>query len=287
MSSRYSIAPAAAMRDARVTLVGKAILSLLGTYTDAQGWCHPTQATLAEHLGVSREYVQRTIRTLVQIGYIETRSFSASRRGRVALEYRVKTDLPDEVVQAAEKSRCEPDVISSSQRPSKPLKEAVVIHSSQRADVISSSQRKEDSSLRSESSNDPNKKKSPKWPDGFEEAWSRWPQRTRSSKKDASTAWAAKLKAHGAPALAAAVDAYLASDDAKRQGGKFVPAFERWIAKRLESWVEQSARLTLVHSVADEAEFQRRWLAAGNDPLPEWANDPQPQDLFQATGSKP
>lgn len=264
-SPRYSIAPAAAYRDKRLTPVAKTLLGTLGTFTERNGWSHPKQSELADSLGVSREYVSRTLRTLVQLGYVETRSFTESRRGRVALEYRVRTDLPDEMVQAAENSRCEPDVISSSHRLDKSLKRAVVIQSSQRADVISSSHRYIESSLREDNSLSKNKH----FPENFAEAWERYPQRKRSSKHKSAQAWAAATRAHGAPAVLAAFDAYLGSPDARRDNAQYVPAMERWLRDRLESWVEIAAgKPAVVASGAGEdwAGFVAIWRETGRWP---------------------
>jgi hypothetical protein len=248
MNPRYSVAPAAAYRDPRVSPVGKALIGLLGAQNEKNGWIHPKQSELAAALGVSREYVSRTLRTLVSFGYVETRSFTASRRGRVALEYRVRTDLPDEMVQAADFSRCEPDVISSSHRLDKSLKTAVVIQGSQRADVISSSHRNIESTLRVDKLSTKNKH----FPENFVEAWSRWPQRGRSSKRKAAEAWAAANRAHQPAAVLSAFDAYLVSPDARRDAGQYVPALERWMRDRLDTWLELSAGKPAVVDMAAE-----------------------------------
>lgn len=242
MSPRYSIAPAAAMKDARLSLVGKALLALLGTYTDKNGWCHPKQGDLATSLGVSREYVSRTLRTLIQLGYVETRSFTASRRGRVALEYRVRTDLPDEIVQAAENSRCEPDVMDSSQRPHNTLILADVIQSSQRGrceqEITADVNRR---SHRNILINDPIRTTPKSLPENFSEAWQRWPRRDRSSKAKSLEAWGRANRAHGVERVLSAIDAYLASPDARKGNGEYVPAMERWLRDKLETWIELAA----------------------------------------------
>ena len=241
MSPRYSITPAAAHRDTRVTPIARALLSLLGTYTDRNGWCHPKQTELAASLGCTREYVVRSLRTLVALGYVETRSFTAARRGRVSLEYRVRTDLPDEMVQVAENSRCEPDVMPSSQRPDNPLKTADVIQSSQRGRCEQEITTVRETSLRSVSKNDPKETRARAFPENFVEGWARWPQRGRSSKAKSAEAWARANRAHGAPRVLSAIDAFLGSPDATRDNGQYVPALERWLRDRLETWIELSA----------------------------------------------
>lgn len=268
MSPRYSIAPAAAMKDARLSLVGKALLALLGTYTDKNGWCHPKQGDLAASLGVSREYVSRTLRTLVQLGYVETRSFSASRRGRVALEYRVRTDLSDEIVQAAENSRCEPDVNSASQRPANALKTADVIQSSQRGrceqEITADVNRR---SHRIQRLNDP----IITTPDSFPESWQRWPRKDRSSKAKSKEAWTKAAKVHSTERVKSAFDAYLASPDALKSNGEYVPALERWLRDKLETWIEISAGKPA--ALIDWPRRERIYRASG-DWNPTWGPTP-------------
>jgi len=279
MSPRYSIAPAAAMKDARLSLVGKALLALLGTYTDKNGWCHPKQGDLAASLGVSREYVSRTLRTLITLGYVETRSFTASRRGRVALEYRVRTDLPDAVVQAAENSRCEPDVTSSSQRPANTLKSADVIQSSHRGrceqEITADVNRRSHRNIRI---NDP----IITTPESFPEIWQRWPRRDRSSKAKSREAWAKAERAHGAARCVSAVDAYLASPDARKGNGEFVPALERWLRDKLETWMEladgRPAAVDQTQARLDAFHEHGVWNDA-------WGPCPEPQS--KAQGAKP
>lgn len=291
MNPRYSVAPAAAYSDTRLTPVAKALIGLLGANNEKNGWIHPKQSELAAALGVSREYVSRTLRTLVQYGYIETRSFTQARRGRVALEYRVRTDLSDEMVQAAENSRCEPDVISSSHRLDKPLKTAVVIQSSHRADVISSSHRYIESPLRGDKLNSKYKH----FPENFVEAWERWPQRGRSSKRKSAEAWAKANRDHGHASVLSAFDAYLASADAQRDAGQYVPALERWLRDKLETWAEIAAGKPAVATpekpAIDWPAFVARWKAnPGHWPStlgpkpdePGYRGPPIEADLFQA-----
>lgn len=292
MSPRYSITPAAAMKDTRLSLVAKALIGLLGTYTDKNGWCHPKQADLARSLRVSREYVSRTLRTLIQLGYVETRSFTASRRGRVALEYRVRTDLSDEIVQAAENSRCEPDVIQSSHRPSNSLKSPDVIQSSHRGrceqEITADVNRR---SHRNIMINDPIRTT----PESFPEAWQRWPRKDRSSKAKSREAWTKAEKAHSPEAVLSAFDAYLGSPDARKSNSEFVPAMERWLRDKLEAWIEISAGKPA--AVADDwADAHATWRASGfwdrigfgpapNEPG--YRGPPIATDLITLAGGKP
>lgn len=320
--SRYSIAPAAAMKDKRVSLVGKALLALLGTYTDRNGWCHPKQADLASQLGVSREYVQKTLKALEQYGYIERRSFSASGRGRVALEYRVRTDLSDAQVVAAEEGRCEPEITSapvvnlSSHRPPRCEQEItsappVVNSTSHReggrcepqftADVNSSSHRYNKD--KRPHKNDPKENTSDF---GFPEIWARWPRRDRSNKSKSRELWLKACARWGDATARSAIDAFLASPDSR--DSQYVPAMERWMRDKLESWVEQISGSVGVppaigfrlEGLSDEREWRRRLLNWRTDKTwhSTWGGQPgttgyvgpafddQTPDLFQAGGTR-
>lgn len=73
----------------------------------------------------------------------------------------------------------------------------------------------------------------------FDAAWRAWPQKGRSSKAKAVALWRARPEPTAD--LGAAVTRYLATSDARKQGGEFVPAFERWIRDRLDSFLEIGA----------------------------------------------
>lgn len=96
--SRYSILPARAVFDPRLSLSEKVVLAALGSYTDGDGWCWPGQKELCDRLGIARSTVCAAIKRLSSpdIGYLEVRPRTAKGRGKVGNEYRVRTDLPDE-----------------------------------------------------------------------------------------------------------------------------------------------------------------------------------------------
>lgn len=95
-NARYSILPARAVFDTRLSLYDKVVLAALGSYTDGDGWCFPHQKTLAERLGIARSTICASIKKLSskEVGYLEVRARTASGRGKIGNEYRVKTDLP-------------------------------------------------------------------------------------------------------------------------------------------------------------------------------------------------
>ncbi len=67
---RYSIIPARAMQDERLTGPHIKILACLGMYTNSYGVCWPSQTTIARHLGVGRVWVCRTMKILKDLGYV-------------------------------------------------------------------------------------------------------------------------------------------------------------------------------------------------------------------------
>jgi DNA-binding MarR family transcriptional regulator len=70
-SGRFAITPARAVEDHRLGDAAYRLLACLGTYSDRDGWCWPSMPTLADRLGITRQAVQRSIRQLANLGYIE------------------------------------------------------------------------------------------------------------------------------------------------------------------------------------------------------------------------
>lgn len=103
----------------------------------------------------------------------------------------------------------------------------------------------------------PAKTRAPRAPadETFAEIWKAWPQKGRSAKAKSQTAWTANK----APAedKARAVRAYLASKDARKDDGAFVPALERWIRDKLDSWLEIGASRAAAASAAPAPTRQR------------------------------
>lgn len=117
--ARYSIFAARAVFDTRLPDGAVRVLAALGTYANDEGWCYPNQSTIAERTGIRRETVCRSIKLLVECGYVETETRTASQRGKTGLNYRVKLDLPREDVE--KKAFENPDVRSGSQREESPM----------------------------------------------------------------------------------------------------------------------------------------------------------------------
>lgn len=108
----------------------------------------------------------------------------------------------------------------------------------------------------------PKSKRATECPD-FDGAWKAWPQKGRSSKAKALKLWLASRA--DAETKAIAVTMYLRSKDATKDGGAFVPAFERWLRDRLDSWLEQlklaPASATVVPIANDKLPSSPQWWA--------------------------
>lgn len=70
MSQRFSITPATAAVDLDLTDSIFRTLSVIGIYGDRNGWCWPSQSTLAELRGVSRQTINAHIKELIKAGYL-------------------------------------------------------------------------------------------------------------------------------------------------------------------------------------------------------------------------
>ncbi|RJG45583.1 helix-turn-helix domain-containing protein [Mesorhizobium sp. DCY119] len=95
---RYSILPADAVFDSRLSRLGLHVLAALGAHSDNNGWCIVRQKTLAEKIGGSRENVARAINELVGLGYVRKRDRFGKNGARLASLYQVAMDRePTEV----------------------------------------------------------------------------------------------------------------------------------------------------------------------------------------------
>lgn len=74
MSGRWIILPARALDDSELRNHPAAymVLCALSTYASTRdGWCFPSQRTISDRLGVSRQAVQQHIKKLKDLGYLE------------------------------------------------------------------------------------------------------------------------------------------------------------------------------------------------------------------------
>jgi DNA-binding MarR family transcriptional regulator len=92
MSARFSIIPARAIDDRHLSRPALHTLNALGTYTDPDGLCWPSQSTLAERLGVSRQAVGKHIAELVSLDYLEKRRQFDKNGAELPCLYRIRFD---------------------------------------------------------------------------------------------------------------------------------------------------------------------------------------------------
>lgn len=100
---RYTIFAARAVFDERLTAMDVRVLAALGTFTDRQGWCRPSQTTIAKRIGSNRTWVNASIKRLVAAGYVQSVKQDNERGAQTVNLYRVLMDMsaPDAVVDAA------------------------------------------------------------------------------------------------------------------------------------------------------------------------------------------
>ena len=72
MTSKFGVVPTLAILDKSITHAELRVFSLLCSYADKNGYCYPSQKTLAEQLGIAREGMNRHIRSLEKTGWIKS-----------------------------------------------------------------------------------------------------------------------------------------------------------------------------------------------------------------------
>src|SRR5262249_41807982 len=70
-SGRLVVVPARALDDARLRPAAFRVLCALSTYGDRDGRCWPSLRSVGKRLGIRRRAVQRQIRELGELGYLE------------------------------------------------------------------------------------------------------------------------------------------------------------------------------------------------------------------------
>ena len=92
LSSRFSIVPARAVEDRRLSAPAFRVLAALGTYSDKDGWCWPSLTTLANQLGTRRQVVHRHVQDLAKLGYLESKRSQRRDGGNATNRYRLLFD---------------------------------------------------------------------------------------------------------------------------------------------------------------------------------------------------
>jgi len=266
--ARYSIFAARAVFDARLTNTAKIVLAALGTYTDKEGWCHPSQATLAARLGIGRPAVSASINMLVDCGYVMVRARTASGRGKIGNEYRVVTDLPnasERPMSSSDDNGKTPDVAPERQRKGRKGNRAVAkpmssqndngpmssqndMPMSSQNDIVYTDERpqtlggkpKGDLFGEPAPSPAPRKPRAPAYPEDFEAFWRTWPKnrRERSDKRTAMRRWADARMRWDASLLMRAAENYLSKPDTRKEDWRYCCLAEVFLNGKLEAAVE-------------------------------------------------
>lgn len=93
---RLTIFQAAAVDDERLGNAAFRVLAALGTYSDENGWCFPTQNTLAARLRITRQAVSKSLHQLEELGYITIHFQYADDKAQKGSKYRLCLDyLPE------------------------------------------------------------------------------------------------------------------------------------------------------------------------------------------------
>lgn len=98
---RFSVLPARAIDDARLSRTHLRCLAALCTYTDQNGWAWPSTSTIADKLGVSRQLVSRCLHDLKAWGFVEIRAQRGDDGGQTSNLYRVLFDVGEPVAPPA------------------------------------------------------------------------------------------------------------------------------------------------------------------------------------------
>jgi hypothetical protein len=86
---RLSIIPGGAPTDTRLEPRDLQVLCLLGRHTQRNGWCRRSQVRMAEELHVGRATIYRSLKRLVDAGYVEQRA-----EGRAGIDPPQKGEQP-------------------------------------------------------------------------------------------------------------------------------------------------------------------------------------------------
>lgn len=93
--SRFSIIPARAVYDSRLSPHALKVLCALGVHSDKSGWCYPSLKKIGALIGCSRQTVSGHISILVRLGYIESRIQKRDDGGQSSNLYRILMDVGD------------------------------------------------------------------------------------------------------------------------------------------------------------------------------------------------
>lgn len=89
--TRFSAIPSAAIDDMRLTGADLNVLAALGYHTCKDGWCWPSQDTIAKKARLSRQFVVESMKRLIRWGYVER--YIPENKDLSKIRYRVILDV--------------------------------------------------------------------------------------------------------------------------------------------------------------------------------------------------
>jgi hypothetical protein len=241
-NARFCIIPARALGDTRISRNDVMVLLALGKFGDKDGWSWPSMKTIAEMIQAHHVSVSKSIKTLIDCGYVQSRPRYRDDGSQTSNEYRILFDQPAE--------QSELDFAKSENTPPEhttPPADSLPPHSVAAMPPIASETMPpiahtlclmKDPTLTPQMNE---KNISPNVPfegdktkhDGFEEFWNLWPKARRCEKPHAKREFQAAIRKTSPETLLAAVKVYIQSAEALEG---FAPYPAKWLKR--ERWLE-------------------------------------------------
>lgn len=218
----------------------KIVLLALADRADEKGMCWPSIGWLVSRTSMSERGVQKTIRTLEELGLLERQNWSG-RSNRFVL------NLPPHPVHPTEddpRTVCTPAPHGVHPCPAPCAPNTSIIH---QLSINKTSKPKREVQ-------EPAPKSGP-----FQDAINAQSKqgRARLNRPKAWAIWQRLSKVHGEEKLLAAYKRYLTTDkDAQRDNGDWQAGLQVWLNQKAEIWLEQQAKATAPPSL----EMIRRWV---------------------------
>lgn len=98
MNQRLSVTPAKATADNDLTDSEYRTLAVIGIFSNPEGWCWPSQSTLADLRGVSRKTINLHIKRLIELGYLNIHArYDEETGAQKSNMMQIKLDFPPNV----------------------------------------------------------------------------------------------------------------------------------------------------------------------------------------------
>lgn len=105
MNQRFSITPARAAADKDLSDSEHRTLAVIGMFGDPEGWCWPSQSTLADLRGISRKTINLHIKRLIELGYLNIYPrYDKETGAQKSNMMQIKLDFPPDVTGVTSKT---------------------------------------------------------------------------------------------------------------------------------------------------------------------------------------